>query len=507
MAGFRQIKVTYNYDEDDIHIIESIMSGIFRRNSIDDEKLEQERVDNAARFSAQFADNIFQDEYAILYELVTARRLTTGDWSDMEAVINENTELILSASQVNLDKYKGDFTKSDEFDGFMSITKAAYERICDADFTGSEHFRSLISNFIEVFEKKYMRKCLSVMGAILGSPDPYVDYRGARRREYFGFEGLKDFYTAEMVRIGALRGAGGSRQFSVGSEWVNDHLDPVLQAEKAKRREKLCNISIPEIDSVWAGVCRTHMIGIIGPPKGGKTTLSAYIVHRLLKAGKRVAVWAMEGSAEESWLNKLIAAECYSMYVNVTTKDLANGLVGKTEEEISAVIEARLAIAQNENLSFIEETGYVEDFIDVIDGHYRAYNRFDCIVVDSLLNLQSKTGRKKSEYLSSAYITLKDYIEHKLNPAAACIVTAQFKQEAIKDARNSVDPTFDETSGGETAETIRTPDDVIGVFGTPSQRDTGYTTIYHIASRHTELFKKVDVHALFGNTYFESSGY
>ena len=68
-----------------------------------------------------------------------------------------------------------------------------------------------------------------------------------------------------------------------------------------------------------------------------------------------------------------------------------------------------------------------------------------------------------------------------------------------------VNVTFHETSGGETSETIRTPDDVIGVFGTPAQRDNQYTTIHHIASSHSELFKKVDVHALFGNSYFTSA--
>lgn len=100
-----------------------MFAGILRRSRITDERLEQERVDNAAKFSAQFANNIFQDEYAILYELVTTRRLTTGSWDVMEAVINENKELILSAPQVNLAKYNDDFTESDEYDGFISVTK------------------------------------------------------------------------------------------------------------------------------------------------------------------------------------------------------------------------------------------------------------------------------------------------------------------------------------------------------------------------------------------------
>lgn len=502
MAGFRHIKVHYKYDEDDTSIMDAVFAGIFRREALLDSILEGERVSNVGKFAAQFADNIFQDEYAILYELAVTRRLTTGAWDMFRAVIDENKQLILSAPQVNLKPYKGDFTESDEYDAFIMVTMATFNRICDLDFVGAEGFRSAISNFIEVFEKKYFRQSINVAALILNSPDVYIDYRGGRRREYFGFKGSTEFLTVEKMKIDALRSAQGARQFVVDSEWINEHLDPVLQAQKERKREKLCNIGIPEIDDVWSGIRRTQMIGVIGPPKGGKTTLSAYMVHCLLKAGCRVAVWAMEGSAEESWLNKLIAAQCFDMNVNVTTKDISDGLKGKTDDEKRAVVEARLALAQNNKLSFIEETGYVEDFIDVIDGHYRACNNFDVIVVDSLLNLQTKTGRKKSEYLSSAYIMLKDYIEHKLTPAPACITTAQFKQEAVKEARNSVDITFDETSGGETAETIRTPDNVIGVFGTPAQRDSGYTTIHHIASRHSELFKKVEVKAVFGNAMF-----
>jgi RecA/RadA recombinase len=504
MASIRQIRVRYKYDEDDIAIIEKMFAGMLRRKVLSDERLEQERMDNVSKFITRFRDNIFQDEYAILYELVATRRITTGDWTMMEAVINENKELILSAPQVNLAQFAADFTESDEYEAFMSMTKAAFERICDMEFIGSEGFDSAVNSFIELFERKYTRQCLNIMGAILSNPDPYVDYRSGRRKEYQGYAGVKDFFLVESMRIDSLRRAQGARQFTLGSEWLDEQLDEKRQAEKAAQRELLCKLGIPEIDNVWAGIRRTHMVGIIGPPKGGKTTLSAYMVHRLLKAGRRVAVWAMEGSAEESWINKLIAAICFEQGYNITSKDLADGLVGKTEEERRAVINARLAIAQNENLSFIEETGYVEDFLDVIDGHYKTFNHFDCLVVDSLLNLQTKTGRKKTEYLSSAYILLKNYIEHELTPRAACIVTAQFKQEAIKEARNKTDISFDETSGGETAETIRTPDNVLGIFSTPEERDNHVTTIYHIASRHSEQFKPAQVRALFGYAQFSS---
>lgn len=294
--------VRYKYEEDDIRAIENILSGILRKEVLTDAQQERERVDNASKFSARFAENIFQDEYAILYELVATRRLTTGKWDLMESIIDENRELVSNAPQVNLSQFKSDYTESDSYDAFISITKAAYERICAMPFSGSEGFNSHCKIFIELFEKRYMRQCLNVMSAILNSPDPFVDYRGGRRREYLGYKGANDFYSVERQRIDALQDAMRSRQFVVGTEWLHAQLDPELRAEREKRRELLCKIDIPEVDSVWTGLRRTHFIGIVGPPKGGKTTLSAYFVHCLLKAGRRVAIWVMEGSADE-WID------------------------------------------------------------------------------------------------------------------------------------------------------------------------------------------------------------
>ena len=61
MAGFRQIRVRYKYDEDDINIIEKMFAGMLRRKVLSDERLEQERMDNVSKFITRFRDNVFQD--------------------------------------------------------------------------------------------------------------------------------------------------------------------------------------------------------------------------------------------------------------------------------------------------------------------------------------------------------------------------------------------------------------------------------------------------------------
>jgi hypothetical protein len=128
--------------------------------------------------------------------------------------------------------FKDDFTESDGYDAFLSATKDAYENICDMKFAGSEGFRTACNSFIEVFERKYTRQCLNVMGAILSSPMQFVDFRGGKRRVYQGYQGAKSFFIVETAKIDALRGSQRKRQFVLDSNWLNNELDPEVKAER-----------------------------------------------------------------------------------------------------------------------------------------------------------------------------------------------------------------------------------------------------------------------------------
>jgi hypothetical protein len=99
---------------------------------------------------------------------------------------------------------------------------------------------------------------------------------------------------------------------------------------------------------------------------------------------------------------------------------------------------------------------------------------------------------------------LKNWVEHALEVPPVCIATAQLKQAAIKEAKSTVDAQFDETSGGETAETIRTPDEVIVLYSArnPGERD-GTVSIQHIASRHSSPFAPFSALANFGAATFK----
>ena len=507
MAEDKTMRVRYKYESTDTDQLNILFAGVLRREDITDPILKKEHTDNIARFKSIFSSNVFQDEYAVLYELIVRSRMTTGKWDLMESVIDENREIIMYAPQIYMGSFKSDYTVSDIYSAFLSATQRIFEDVCDTPFTGTEGFNTVCNGFIETFEKKYLRSVLKWMSMILSSPEPYFCYRGGRRKEFIGYSGAMDFLTMEKERLESLRSAQRARQFVLDENWLWGQIDPKEKAAHDMRTEKLFSFGMPEIDAVWAGFRRSHFIGIMGPPKGGKTSLSAFAVYRAWQAGKKVAVWAMEGSAQESWIHKLMSAYIYDYHgLEISPSTIRDGLSTLTKDERTLIEEARFSLVKNNSISFIEETGYAEDFLDVIEGHYKVYNKFDVLVVDSLLNLQTRTGRRKTEYLSSAYIALKDWVAHRLDIAPCCIVTAQIKQEAIKTARGQVEPEFDETSGGETAETIRTPDEVIAIFGTKAQYAIGRTSLHHVASRNSKKFETFDVDANFGVGFFKSIG-
>ena len=191
---------------------------------------------------------------------------------------------------------------------------------------------------------------------------------------------------------------------------------------------------------------------------------------------------------------------------------LYNSLSGS---QASAVAAAQTRIANQVNcgkLSFLSGIAYVENFDDILNTHYDTLNKFDVIVMDSPINMQSLQKRPKSEFLSQGFQKFKAYVAGKLPNPVLGIVTAQYKQSAIdelrsRDERGEQNKEIDVTAGGETAESIRTPDDVIGLFSNAEERADGAMRFYDIASRGNDHFEPFYIGCALGHGMFWDSPY
>jgi polynucleotide 5'-kinase involved in rRNA processing len=103
-----------------------------------------------------------------------------------------------------------------------------------------------------------------------------------------------DYYYDRMKVIRNLEGQRGIQSFVYDGAY--------LQEEKNKNLgEAVLEYGIAELDAVKAKMRRGNMICIMGPPKGGKTTFTTYLVECALHAGLNVAVWPLEGTPHE-WI-------------------------------------------------------------------------------------------------------------------------------------------------------------------------------------------------------------
>lgn len=499
--------------------LDTIFSGIVMGDVKKDNPLIKEIVKsgymNIARFRSHFPNNVFQDEYAILYSILVGKGITVATSSQCEAILRNNMDLILDSPYVDLNRMLGlnlinlehAPTNEEKADVVIEFIKGISEELSNR-VIGEEQFNSSITIYKDWFKEASMLEVSQNMTLIMSENGYEERLAGKRRRTLQGSDDAQQYFREKTKEIQNLVEFRGGDDSIIDADW---YVNQEVNTGNA-RSKRLMKLGLPEIDKYIGWVRRGHMIGILGAPKGGKTTLANFIASNALDAGLNVAVWPVEGSKEE-WMSKQLALRIKKdNNISVSSKIImeleTDGVENDNEVvEIShdgeirevkksgirkIVSAAKLRMATDPTLgrlSFIEGALYLETMEEKLTTHYNDVNAFDVLVVDSLVNMTSLKGGSKTEILSKGYMNLKRFTQKEMPVPVATIVPAQFKQEAVEYIRKHPDEPIDETSGGETAETIRTPDEVIGTFSTKEEKEAGMFRLSHVASRHGANFK------------------
>ena len=445
---------------------------------------------NYARFTANFPSNIFQDEFAVFYEILMTQRVTVFDNSQLCAVIENNRDLILDSPYVDLAKLTrlengNQLTDDEKIDAIKSNMVEIMTELSNR-LISPEEFNSSCIIFIDYFKNQYMLATGHNIVRIM-SDSGYDEKRpGKRTIHYSGFEDSKKYFNERMRILNELSESGRVRTTVLDDDWYVDE----QQKEKAPDDKALMTVGIRPIDEMMGELRRSNMIGILGPPKGGKTRFTNFLVQRALSLGLNVCVWPLEGTKEEWIAMQTAAFIARTQGLGIDSKQILQRKFD-SEQARSLVSSAKFQMIADPSygtLSFIEGAAYSEDFISVLESHYDNDNPFDVVVIDSLVNILSRTGKTKNDRISSSYMELKSFVANKLKRPALAIVPAQLKQDVVDFLRSHPNETIDVTAGGESAETIRSPDEVIGLFSSKEERASGRMKIYSVASRHSGSF-------------------
>lgn len=459
-------------------------------------------------FKSKFPMQVFTNEYAVLYEFITNQRSVMFSRNSLKTVTEQSFDRILDSPYVDMSGFQfningGSVTAEEKFLVYFETLNSIFDELSKIIVT-QEEFDTACTMYVTWFKEAYFKETIQNMSLIM--QDAGFDYKKTKHR----VDHLKGQEDAELYysdRIAVLKSL--DEESSVHHTVFNAQAYAEY-AESETNDDAILNYGLVEIDEVKGKMRRGNMIEVIGPPKGGKTTLTTFFVDNALESGLNVAIWPLEGTTDE-WTSLITAL--------MVRKNKSNGQMSLDKKNIlnkdfddeskkSAANSAMVDLATNKNrgrLSFIDGPCYIEDMEDMLMYHYNNVNAYDVIVIDSPINVLSRNGRKtKTERISECYMILKAFVSKKMKRKAICLCTAQIKQSVVDYLRAHPEEEIDVTAGGESAETIRTPDEVIGVFSTKQEREMQRMKIYSVASRHNKDFRNSYVHCELGCGYFES---
>lgn len=461
---------------------------------------------NRNKFIGTFPSNIFQNEYAIFYDIIVGFNAKVFTLNELDAIIFNNRDIILNSPLVDLSSvsFTGDMKQTTDDEKIEAIKLNMQDMLIGLSnlYVSEDEFESACAIFINWFRNEYMLDVSQSMARIM-SADGLDEKVGKRNRHYSGYADCREYYSRKIRILDELADEASVRSSIIDSKWLENE----MQDEGKEDKDSLIAIGIKEIDDEVGELRRGDVLGILGPPKGGKTRFTNYIASRALSKGLNICIWSLEGTQKE-WESMQIAALIRrEQNISMSSKYILQRMYRGNERDRGIVMSAKIRMATAPDLgriSFITGTAYVEDFIEIIKSHYNSINPFDVLIIDQLIDIQSKTGIGKVDRISTAYQDLKQFLAYGLKRPALGIMPAQLKQSVVDFIRKNPNETIDVTAGGESAETIRTPDEVIGLFSSKEERAANISHVYSVASRHSASFEDFRMRSEFKCCYFES---
>lgn len=490
------------------NIFGALLMGGLKKNDPDEDALCIKKRDVSKvcfkYFLSDFKFNIFYNNYALFYEIINTLQVKVFTPEQLVSIIDTNRSLVLDSPYIDKTRYaktdNGNLASDDDI--VNAITSNTVDSLMELShmYVTEDEFRSACVTYIAWYKSAFGEYTALNMAAIMSDVGFDCKLPGKRSRHYQGLEDMIQYYNMNMRIIKSLSEENRVKSYVLDSKW----LESEFKNENKTDTNTMFAIGLKAIDNALGNLRRGNMLGIMGPPKGGKTRFSNYLVALALLNGYNVCVWPLEGTTQE-WeamqISAYMAIISYNKVKNSASVDdeiisissadiLTKNYIGDPVTK-KQILSAKLALASDERLgrlSFMTGTAYVEDMFDELQSHYENDNPFDVIVVDSLVNVMSRKGLRKVETISEAYMRMKNFVANELKVPALAIIPAQLKQDTIDFLRRNPEETIDVTAGAESAETIRTPDTTIGLFSTKQERENNIMKFYCVATRHSQTF-------------------
>lgn len=461
---------------------EIIFAGLFK-------PLEESR-DRRGEFLGTFTDpSLFSNVWYVFYSLIRLHPKLTFNRDFIRLHLESNKGTLLKNPHIQMSEYS--MGSDDAYLNFIDACLNAFKTCSEYVVDDSEFERALIS-----FRETYVRETgitLLEQGAEI-----LADSLQIGKKTLAGFSDMSAHVVNGISRLSNIINKTNRKGVIVyGAESMQEN--PPL--------ERVCGYGIPSLDKALGGIYETDMISIIAPPKGGKSRVSAFIIHNAIVQGASVVTWSLENGYKG--LEALIRACHFDYLYNRSQADITKRQIIDADSIRKGTLTG--AIKEAEQASWmdlctnpkygrwanIDETFQADTFLTVIDNAVDMCNA-KLILVDYLQLITGDGGVSKNERISQSYQRSLQYLQSK---KIAGIFPAQFKQSALGDlSKKSADELASvelRDTGGESSEVVRTPSVLMALYADTQGLRDNTLKLLSIPSRNSAPFPPIDLYADF----------
>lgn len=434
-----------------------ILAGVVIDSATASEEEKLAARQNLMKLSNSMIRNTFTGDYYIVYEAVkaVARYGAILTRSNLEQILGNSLDTIIKTKQINIDDYTDSEDIEEQIQTVMSSVLYTYDKLLEKK-VDKEEFSSNLDIYLEQVRNKLYSDVL--LNAFKISNEG-IFYKGKYLK---GNKDANDYYMRECADINKM--IVGSGDVGLAIESGKEGFEEYKANKTTLARIPVTDTGLAEIDSIMGPLYTTEVVNILGKPGGAKTRMVVNLVYRALMRGYNVAIWTLEGSPSE-YEAMLVAKHIYTMHrVPISDSQLLDGSFPEDMEEV--VESARIDLFTNSDYGqFKISPGplYVETMKETIMNTYDSWRPFHMIAIDYLSLVQSTTGKTRYQIVTEGWITLKQICAYSGKQHGFLgLCPHQLTQETVQALRDGKDA--DETSGADSAESIRTPDKVFGQY-------------------------------------------
>lgn len=362
-----------------------------------------EVLDNTRFLVNRIPVNIFQDEYAIMYQ--------SAKWcvkNNMPLTRDVLQQLMLNSRDELLDSKKivlgQDANNDDErFVEMVNLTLSEYDSMASEEFE-SRHLQGETNLYLQTWAQEEMQRLIYDLNII------YTEGLRVGTKTYQGAEGVNNYYKRKYELIDSIVN---ERKDYLADDINNAQISGLEIKDKITMEETdteyISKFGITSIDNQIIGAKTGEMVVVQGGSGVGKTRYAVGTLgYNALKMGKNVLHISLEQKPQRIYpmYQARHLLEQLGTRVGLTSGDLIKNTYDASLEGV--VQESYIDLADNPEMGNLYvvgrklEAGDIEDYLNSIYDEFQ----FDVVILDHFTLLGTKSSASKYVEMSDAANTL-----------------------------------------------------------------------------------------------------